>query len=67
MFNSPKTVPWMTVPFLSSTVTVSLLSFIRNLRGRKTATKGPQAQCGSVDPASTPQAAMMTHLGCIYG
>ena len=29
----PVMVPWMVVPFLSSTVTVSLLSFMRNLDG----------------------------------
>lgn len=29
---APATVPWMTVPFFSSTCTVSLASFIRNLR-----------------------------------
>ena len=30
--NEPVIVPWITEPFLSSTVTVSLLSFMRNLR-----------------------------------
>ena len=30
----PVTVPWTTVPFLSSMVTLSLLSFIRNLPAR---------------------------------
>ena len=29
---APETVPWMTVPFFSSICTVSLDSFIRNLR-----------------------------------
>ena len=33
--DAPVIVPWITEPFLSSTVTVSLLSFIRNLRERK--------------------------------
>ena len=30
--DEPVIVPWITEPFLSSTVTVSLLSFMRNLR-----------------------------------
>jgi hypothetical protein len=34
---APVMVPWMMDPFLSSTVTVSLLSFMRNLRGRRSA------------------------------
>lgn len=50
-------VPWMTVPFLSSIVTVSLLSFIKNLQQ-----SARDIHVGATSP-STPENTVWRHLG----
>lgn len=44
----PATVPWTTVPFLSSTITVSFASFIKNLDHRRVDGQTRTQRCGLI-------------------